>query len=164
MKRDALISNDGLYRYWLTREWSEGPRLIAFIGLNPSIADALIDDPTMRRLVGFARAWGYDRLVMLNLFAYRATNPEELTLARDPVGIQNDFHLAAQTEYAETVVACWGNGGQLVRPEMERSRDWVVRRMFQSYRSLHCLGMTGLGYPKHPLYLPASTALEPCES
>ena len=70
MKKKANISDCGKYRYSLERHWGEGNKTVIFVGLNPSIADAEIDDPTIRRCINFAKSWGYDRLIMLNISAY----------------------------------------------------------------------------------------------
>lgn len=78
----ASFSLDRVYRYHLWRRLKrEGCGSVAFIGLNPSTADEQKDDPTVRRCIGFARAWGYDRVEMLNLFAFRAKDPREMYAA-----------------------------------------------------------------------------------
>lgn len=86
VRKGAFISECNLYRYWLTREWGEGGNLMAFVMLNPSTADANIDDPTIRRCVGFAKREGRNGIVVVNLFAGRATDPDEMFKMRDPVG------------------------------------------------------------------------------
>src|SRR5688572_14020794 len=85
-----------------------------FVGLNPSIADEENDDRTVRRCMGFARAWGFGGLLMANLFAWVATNPRELRGQGDPVGPANDEHLAAMAKQAALVVAAWGVRGVLL--------------------------------------------------
>ena len=82
--------------------------MIAFIGLNPSTADEINDDPTIRRCIGFARRWGFGGMYMLNVFAYRSTNPRELRAATDPVGPRNDAALLTTSRRCDMVVACWG--------------------------------------------------------
>jgi len=108
----ADLSPDGFYRYSLGRRWTPGEKLLVVIGLNPSTADATQDDPTIRRCVGFAKRWGFGGLLMLNLFAYRATDPEELrgAIARglDPVGPLNDAKLLGFTDGCPALVA-WGS-------------------------------------------------------
>lgn len=86
----AGISECGTYRYWLCREWSPGLDSLVWLMLNPSTADATQDDPTIRRCMGFARRWGYGGITVVNLYAYRATNPRDLLTAADPVGPEND--------------------------------------------------------------------------
>jgi hypothetical protein len=138
----------GRYRYWLTRTWEAGRPSIAFIGLNPSTADAHRDDPTLRRCLGFARSWGCGRLIMLNLFAFRATNPAELRAVADPVGAANNRILLRRARAADRVIAAWGNGGTL-----HGRAAYVTARL----DTLACLGVTAAGQPRHPLYVPAAT-------
>jgi hypothetical protein len=126
------------------------PRTVAFIGLNPSTADETTDDPTVRRCVGFAKRWGYDRMVMLNVFAYRSTDPKALyAISRESaVGPDNDMHICMEAMRAEVVVCCWGVHG---RAHDDRGTD--VRYMLERGGKLHVLGLTKDGHPKHPLYL-----------
>lgn len=142
----AVFSGDGQYRYQLTREWDASLPSVAFIGLNPSTADESVDDPTIRRCVGFAKAWGYGRMVMVNLFAYRATDPTQLRRWDiEPVGARNDVFLYALPIHSDLVVAVWGVHGTYL------GRDVVVR---QRLPNLHYLRLTQGGQPSHPLYLP----------
>ena len=90
---DAAFSSDGLYRWWLRRRWQVGSDCLLFVGLNPSRADAGRDDPTLRRLMGFARLWGYSELVVLNLFGRVSPSPAALKRVRDPIGAENDITL-----------------------------------------------------------------------
>lgn len=145
----AVISSDGTYRYFLSRNWGRDGRRIAFIGLNPSTADATNDDPTIRRCVGFAKAWGGTSLWMVNLFGYRATNPKVLLSAEDPVGPENDSWLERIILSADLVIAGWGNHGNLL------GRAAAVEERFSDH--LYTLAVTKQGMPGHPLYLPASS-------
>ena len=156
---DALLSEDGLYRYWLSRSWAEGGR-VSFIMLNPSTADAMQDDPTIRRCMGFAHGWGYRSLKVYNLFSFRATSPKDLKQAEDPIGPEGDLYLklAASGPGVDLVVAAWGTHGAY------RDRGPKVIQMLQpllraKHLKLRCLGMTKAGHPKHPLYLKGNTAL-----
>ncbi|WP_276968362.1 DUF1643 domain-containing protein, partial [Metallibacterium scheffleri] len=115
------------------------------VGLNPSTADETQDDPTIRRCVGFAKAWGYQALCMVNLFAFRATRPDDMLAAADPVGPDNDAHLRALSGEAGVIVAAWGALGT------HRGRDVEVCALLPA---LHCLTLTKGGQPGHPLYLP----------
>lgn len=117
------------------------------IGLNPSTADETSDDPTVRRCIAFARAWGFDALCMTNLFAYRATDPHDMKQATEPIGEENDATLRTMARRAGVVVAAWGTHGTHL------GRDRAVRAALSS---LHCLRLTKHGSPAHPLYLPAS--------
>lgn len=144
--RGATFSRCGRYRYTLRRAWGDGP-LVAFVGLNPSTADATVDDPTIRRCVGFAQAWGYGALVMLNLFALRSTDPDALLAAEDPVGVGNDEVLAAVCEQASLVVEAWG--AHRIAPE----RAHAVKDLLGPNTAV--LGRTKDGHPRHPLYMRA---------
>jgi hypothetical protein len=147
MKKSAIISQDGLYRYSLTREWDEGVGTVAFIGLNPSTADDTLDDPTIRRCIGFARSWGYSGLIMLNLFAYRATDPKNMMSAADPVGPENDKHIKLFSEIAAEIVCAWGAHGSFLK------RNTDIDCLIPAHR-LKALKLTKDGHPSHPLYLP----------
>lgn len=120
-----------------------------FIGLNPSTADEVNDDPTVRRCIGYARAWGYGGLIMTNVFAFRATDPNDMKAAPDPVGPNNDRWLIECARTAGLVVAAWGNDGAF----QGRGRQ-VVEMMRQAGVQLMCLRTTQGGAPGHPLYLP----------
>jgi hypothetical protein len=120
-----------------------------FIGLNPSTATEVEDDPTVRRCQGYAQAWGYGGLVMTNLFAFRATDPRVMKAAPDPVGPENDRYLLDAARRAGLVMATWGNHGAF----RGRSRE-VVGMLKGEGVELMCLKMTGQGEPGHPLYLP----------
>ena len=153
LESHAILSECRTYRYALTRIWGAGPKRCAFIGLNPSTADETADDPTIRRCVGFAKAWGCDGLVMLNLFAFRATDPKVMLAAADPVGPENDAYLKRLVVQEGPTVAAWGVHGS------HRGRSLAVLDLLEY--PLFCLGRTKDGKPKHPLYLPASAPLLP---
>ena len=157
VKKAALISECGKYRYRLSRIWDDSKYPIYWIMLNPSVADASVDDPTINRCCEFARTWKFGGIHVMNLFAYRATNPKELMRAEDPVGPENDEclkHLTKEQEETQFIVVAWGNKGSLF------SRDVDVIEMFKGM-VIHCLGMTKSGFPKHPLYVPGNTQLSP---
>src|SRR5579883_1527453 len=143
----------GPYRYTLWRVWSTALPKVTFILLNPSTADALRDDPTIRRCVGFARTWGFGSLEIVNLFAYRATHPRQLKTAPDPVGPANDTAILQAVSSAQLVVVGWGTQGRLY------GRDRAVLRLLPD--SICCLGATRAGFPCHPLYLKKDTAPVP---
>lgn len=149
IRRETIFSPCQRYRYTLWRQWSipGGERnggYVAFIGLNPSTADKTNDDPTVRRCCGFAQAWGFEAMVMLNLFAYISTDPRVILTCADPVGPDNDKWLKRLGRTAAKTVAAWGiRGGHLNRAQL-------VRTMFSE---LYCLGTTKRGYPRHPLYV-----------
>ena len=144
----ADISDDGVYRYWLSRRISMGERVVLFVGLNPSTADASLDDPTIRRCVGFARTWGFDWLYMGNLNAWRATNPKELP--DEPltaVGPMNQEALKWLTQRADLIIAAWGGNA------LNSYAVQLARTILQHPRT-RCLGQNRDGTPCHPLYLP----------
>ncbi len=151
----ALFSRCGRYRYllWRTlpqRDASAGS--VVWLMLNPSTAGANSDDPTIRRCLGFTRAWGYRRLFVVNLFAWRTSDPALLAKARAPVGGDNDRAIVTAARNADRVVCAWGVHGTI------RERDQEVRALLEAADiRLHHLGLTKAGHPRHPLYLAAST-------
>ena len=157
MEKGAQFSECRTYRYALWRTWSEGDGHVMFIGLNPSTADETQDDPTIRRCMDFAKRWGFGGVHMLNIFAYRATDPRELKKVSDPIGPYNDEFLKMYLDPPRLNIACWGNHGAF----MNRSKA-VIELL--DLDNLSCLGTTISGQPKHPLYLkkdiePTSLAL-----
>lgn len=152
----ATISEDGLYRYTLSRSWGPGPQAL-FIMLNPSTADAELDDPTIRRCIGFARREGCDGITVVNLYAYRATKPLHLWEQVDPVGPRNNAVLDAALQQARhagaPIIAAWGANARAGR----------VNDLLDIARGtqLHCLGLTKQGAPRHPLYLRSDSQLIP---
>lgn len=150
-KHAALFSSCKRYRYQLERCWGTRPSrksTVVFIGLNPSTADAKHDDPTIRKCIAYARAWEFNKLVMVNLFAWRATDPNQLVKTLNPIGKQNDSHLDQAVSSGSLIIACWGEHGTLLNRANE------VRTRYS--RRLHCLQTNLSGEPTHPLYLPAT--------
>ena len=150
IERGAVLSDDGAYRYSLTRWWSAAG-VVRWIMLNPSTADAEVDDPTIRRCIGFARAWGYGSIQVVNLFALRATDPRELTRHPDPVGPDNDLWLIGRDQLTvPTITVCaWG-----AHPMAARRVDAVLELLGRYRQIPHVLGLTKDNQPRHPLYLP----------
>jgi hypothetical protein len=150
MIRAAHISECGKYRYILSRRWGDlMSRHLAFVMLNPSTADAETDDNTIRKCIMFARREGYGRLSVVNLFAYRSTDPVAmLALPADVArGPENDSWIAFAARDADHVVCAWGvPGGKLIPEPL-----WPYR-----FKCSH-LGLTASGAPKHPLYLAKNT-------
>jgi hypothetical protein len=147
MLMEAVISDDGNYRYWLSRTWGRGGKVVAFIGLNPSTADSKQNDPTVLKCIRFAKSWGATKLVMVNLFAYRSSSPKDLRQVADPVGADNDAWILRAVEEADIVMAAWGNNGSYL------GRAAEVAKRFQG--RLQALRITKQGMPGHPLYIPA---------
>jgi hypothetical protein len=149
----AVISGCGQYRYLLSRQVGLSDRVVAFIGLNPSTADATLDDPTIRRCIGFAKRRDAGLLLMVNLFALRSTDPRALRVHAAPVGPDNDFWIDRAVSTADVAIAAWGNGGA------QMGRSDAVRTRFQG--RLEALAITNTGMPKHPLYVRADTETVP---
>jgi len=149
----ASLSACGRYRYELTRVWAHEP-LLTFVMLNPSTADADKDDPTIRRCIGFAKRDGFGGLRVVNLFAFRATQPTDMRAADDPIGPENEARLIELFSACGTFVAAWGAGGQFAG---QASRVRSLADMFGV--ELQCLGTTKDGYPRHPLYVKADQPL-----
>jgi hypothetical protein len=153
--RITVFSSDREHRYTLWRRTGLfGQGLVNFICLNPSTADEQANDPTIRRCLGFVEAWGYNELCVTNLFAYRATEPEDMKRAADPVGETNDAWLEAIATAADLVVCAWGEHADF----MKRSRafwknkmNWAANEAVS--RKIKALDFTRSGQPKHPLYL-----------
>lgn len=154
MIRDALISTCGKFRYRLTRKWGEGKPLV-FVMLNPSTADAQIDDATIRRCLGFAMSHGFNAIDVVNLFAYRATKPTDLKAAGYLVGPLNDSYIREAVTQGGKVVLAWGDNGR----DLDRSAE-----VTQLIRSLgiqpYVLKKTTKGIPSHPLMLRSDCKLE----
>jgi hypothetical protein len=154
--KSAEISACGRYRYCLVREWDASRYLFSIIMLNPSTADAELDDPTIRRCMAFARREGFGGIRVMNLFAFRATSPDDMKAAADPIGPANDFHLARLLNSAGApALAAWGAHGD----HLDRARQ--VRAMAAERNArLVCLGKTAGGHPRHPLYIRGDQPLE----
>ena len=142
----ASFDITGKYRYSLWREWRPGGKRVAFILPNPNRADAVRDDPTIRRCVGFARSWGCGSVEVVNLFAFRTGDPRRLRGTHEPVGPANDRYLLKACRRAWKIVAGWGNHGGL------GDRDRQVLRLLGDRIGLYCLGITRQRQPRHPLY------------
>ena len=144
---DARFSACRTYRWTLSRTWDDGPTL-QVVGLNPSTADEVHNDPTVTRCIRYAQRWGYGRLLMTNAYGLRSTDPRGLREVADPVGPRNDHWIRRCATEADRVLIAWGNHGTERAPRLLRLLDEVW-----------CLGITKTGQPKHPLYLRAD--LEP---
>ena len=151
----AEFSECRAYRYVLWRRWAwEGyANQVMFIGLNPSTADEREDDPTIRRCIGFARSWGYSGILMMNTYAFRATQPADMKAASDPIGPANDEAFGYRRSQVGLIVAAWGT-------HCSQERAGQVHQAL-GFRPVMCLGTNKDGTPKHPLYLKASTKPQP---
>jgi hypothetical protein len=143
----AMFSDDRKYRYALWRKWDKTKPMIMFIGLNPSTANEDQDDPTIRRVIRFARYWGFGGVYMLNLFTYVTAYPEKLLKCDNPLMLA-DWYLQLYAKKVERIVFAWGSFPESV----ERAKQ--VKAMFPI---AFCLGRNSNGSPKHPLYLKSDT-------
>jgi hypothetical protein len=142
----AVLDRSGTYRYTLWRCWdASGPRA-GFILLNPSAADATRDDPTLRRCMAFAHAWGFGGVQVVNLFAFRTPNPDHLRTAADPIGPENDRYVLEASRRCALLVAGWG----MCATADQRAKD-VLSLLAE--QEIYCLGYTKSGSPRHPLYM-----------
>lgn len=154
MSKGAMFSRDRAYRYTLVRQWkpSGAPNMVSFVGLNPSTADETTDDPTVRRCINFAQRWGFDGMYMLNAFAFRATDPEEMKAAASPIGPENNQVIVEYSRVSKLTIICWGNHGAYL------DRGHFVKGLINNP---FCLGWNKTGEPKHPLYLAKDTPPRP---
>lgn len=134
--------------------WNPAAASVLWIMLNPSTADANLDDPTIRRCIGFSRGWGYGGIVVCNLFALRSTDPAVLNSHPSPIGSDNDRWILTSL-MGGPVIAGWG---KLHKKLVYRS-PIVVRMLIERNYAVYCLGTNKDGSPKHPLYLAENTAI-----
>jgi hypothetical protein len=152
----AVLSEDGVYRYELTRRWDDRPA-VTWVMLNPSFADAEVDDLTVTKCMGFARRWACGGIKVVNLYALRATYPTALVDHPDPIGPRNSHHLIQAMSTAGFVVAAWGASA----PARPWTVDVVMNVAARAPKDLWCLGITKSGAPRHPSRLGYDTRLEP---
>lgn len=167
--RGALVSGDHRYRYSLDRAWDQGrlgpnqkKKSVLFIGLNPSTADSFTDDPTVRKLIFSAKANGYNAFELVNIFAYRATNPKQLRSTNvDIIGPKNRDTIRRLAKRIGDVVLIYGSFWQLKWPPYRAIEDTL--EIFGYKHKIFCFGKSKEGRPKHPLYLSNETVskLEP---
>jgi len=152
MRNECVFSSDRKYRYSLRHISRSVPaiKLCTWIGLNPSIANEMRLDSTLRRIQRFSDAWGYTGFIMTNLFALVSTDPKQLYAEADPVGPENDRYLLQAARETHLVVAAWGAIGGL------KNRCMHVLELLAAM-DLVCLGTTKGGYPCHPLYVARDT-------
>jgi hypothetical protein len=151
VKRAAHISECGQYRYSLTRSWGSAEPYVCWVMLNPSTADGDVDDPTLRKCIGFSRRWGFGSLRVVNAYALRATDPRHIRTHADPIGWANDVHVQSEAARADLVVVGWGQN-------ISEEREWEMDSLLSEYRPF-CLGITKAGHPRHPLYVPYTSVV-----
>ena len=157
----ASFSEDGVYRYELTRSLGRGrgggaDRTVAVCMLNPSTADASVNDPTVRRVTMWSGKAGYTMLVVLNAFAYRATDPKAMMSAEDPIGPENDSYLGLWFSRADTLIFAWGVHCAHLQ------RNLAVLEIAKALEvQPYCFAITAGGAPGHPLYLASPFRTKP---
>lgn len=157
-ENSAVLSGCGTYRYRLTREWADG-ECVTWLMLNPSTADATVDDPTIRKCVGFSKRWGYGRMVVVNLFALRSPDPRALARNTDPVGPENDCYLTQAFEEGREIICAWG-----CVQHLSSKLAWRIPAVLQripEHTPTVCLGRRRDYAPRHPLMLPYTAQREP---
>jgi len=152
----AVYSDCERYRYSLRREWDGGAGRVTFVMLNPSTATEVQNDPTVERCERRARAMGYSAFQVVNIFAFRATDPADMRRAGDPIGPENDAAIVQAAAWADCIICAWGTHGA----HMERGAR-VMQMLRQKGHQLHHLGLAKGGAPKHPLYI--SYGVQPME-
>lgn len=153
IRRAAAI--EGPYRYVLMRSWNLEARHLVWIMLNPSTADGVKDDPTLRRCIDFTRRWGYGGLAVLNLYAWRSSSPDVLRHAPDPIGPRNLGSIIDSLHGADVILAWGADAGPVA------NHQYVVSGLaLRHARSVAVLGRCSNGHPRHPLYVRASAARE----
>lgn len=149
----AIFSEDRKYRYMLTREWDEGDNPLILCMCNPSTADEKILDPTVYKCLWWSIMWGYNRLIVINSFAYRATNVKEIYKVEDPIGPKNDFYTKLTFEWCKAsigskVIMAAGNNG------LHLNRLYDIKKLAKQVGiDLYYMKLTDKGIPCHPLYL-----------
>jgi hypothetical protein len=156
IKKSAVISDCGKYRYQLTRTWDETKHVVTFIMLNPSTADADLDDATVRKCMGFAQRWNCGGIAVGNLFAFRETSPAVMKRAADPVGPDNWHHLETLCRLSDFVVCAWGTNGNFKRQD-EKFYGKCAHAWGVTPQVLRITPKTHM--PEHPLYVPYETPL-----
>lgn len=144
----AVFSPCHQYRYELWRDWDKTKPRLTFLMLNPSTADASANDPTVERCRRRSEALGFGRLVVVNLFALRSTDPAQLYWSEDPIGPTNDAHIRSAAFGSSMVICAWGVHGNL-----NQRGEHVAATLRERGHVLYHLGLNKDGTPKHPLYV-----------
>ncbi len=166
-----MFSECNSYRWILKRDLSKGRKIVIFIGLNPSLANSVNDDRTLRRIINFSSEWNYRIIYVINLYGLISKSPLQLLKSKDPIGKYNDLFILALLEFWRKNIDCdlwlgWGDKGTL------NNRDFIVLKLIKSFANLSlsendysqrilCLGLSKKGNPRHPLYMPNESFLRP---
>lgn len=155
LENDAVISECGRYRYLLRRTWDHAKPRALLVMLNPSTADATIDDATIRSCVRLLSGQGYGSMEVVNVFAYRSTDPNELSKQADPFGPRNHDVVRAAIHRCDVVICAWG-----AYPPARQHAVQILNDARMHRPAVYCFGKTKAGAPKHPLYIKSGTSLE----
>jgi hypothetical protein len=153
----AVISECGTYRYRLDRDVQPEGLVFAYFGINPSTADANLDDATVRKWRGYTIRNGGRKFIVGNVFAFRSTDPKGLTSTDDPFGPDRFTHLEQIIAEADVLVPCWGNLSKMP-VELRDSPGALLKRLLSSGKGVMHFGVTESGQPKHPLMLGYETS------
>jgi len=156
----AVISPCGRYRHRLDRTVQLDGIVAALFGINPSTADAVVNDHTISKEVGFAKMLGWRRIIKGNVFDYRATDVRELAQVSEPVSQHNERYLRQIAAEADVLVPCWGNTGKVPRA-LRGQFAQTLELLRATGKPILCFGLTSGGHPRHPLMLGYDTALVP---
>ena len=168
---EASFSECGKYRWSLIREFDNSSKKLIFIGLNPSLANSVINDPTLLRLINFAKSWGYGSLVVINLFARISKDPYELRRCSDPIGHLNQIVFEktlkgwSEERFSDLWLG-WGTKGTYMNRNdiaLNAIEFFIQKRKknFQNASKPYAIGVTKSGHPRHPLYVSAEKSLRP---
>jgi hypothetical protein len=160
IEKDAVISGEHQeYRYSLRRIWDKEKEIITFVLMNPSTADAMEDDMTVKKCVKLASFNGFGGIEIVNLYSFRATKPESLIGQGKKylIGDDCDSYILNSARNRKVVLG-WGNIAKELKEVKKYKRDEEVAEMLQNKdNELHCLALTAKGCPKHPLFIPNET-------
>lgn len=162
MKSGAVISECGQYRYRLERELASTGPVYAFFGVNPSTADATVNDATVKKWIGFSKRWGVSRFIVGNAFPLRSTDVRGLAMAPHNLEAERDNlrHILQMADEADVLVPCWGDRKK-VPPSMHKGLDDLMVALVGTGKPVMHLGVTKGGDPRHPLMLGYDTPLQP---
>lgn len=145
----AIFNESRTHRYTLWRTWGIKTNRVLFIMLNPSTADEVVLDPTIKKCIKFAKQWGFGGIDICNLFALRSTNPKLLYTHENPIGDDNDQWITTTATLAKQIIVAWGKHGKLL------NRSECVYNLLKNYQ-LFSLNNNNDNSPEHPLYVPFS--------
>jgi hypothetical protein len=156
VKRDAIFSNCGRYRYTLTRVWDQSKQNLLICMLNPSIASDEEDDPTIKKVIKFAKKYNFGSVTVVNLFAQISTDPRRLAENKDPIGPDNDMYIRDSLRKCHSVWIAWGTNAERYQQRVQQVMSLLRDRNIDIY----CLGKSKDGHPSHPVMLSYNSPLE----